>query len=116
MSKFFSRPFRSSSRSGLPSAIYLLEWAGLLVVLFIIAQVAGLRSFTSVLNGTIGSTNMDWNSAALLGVAYVLIYLGVVIVVPILVLAALILRIWRKILATKGAADESRANAQAQRG
>jgi hypothetical protein len=112
MSKFFSRPVRSSSRGSLPSALYLLEWAGLLTVLFIIAHVAGLRNFTSVLNGTIGSTTMDWNTAALLGVAYVLIYLGVVIVVPILVLAALILKIWRRILVTKGAADESRANPQ----
>jgi hypothetical protein len=110
MSKFFSRPLRSSSQGSLPSALYLLEWAGLLTVLFVIAQVAGLRNFTSVLNGTVGSTNMDWNTAALLGVTYVIIYLGVVIIVPILVLAALILKIWRRILATKGAADESRAN------
>ena len=110
MSKFFSRPVRPASQGSLPSALYLLEWAGLLTVLFIIAHLAGLRDFTSVLNGTVGSTTMDWNTAALLGVAYVLIYLGVVLVVPILVLAALILKIWRKILATKGAADESRAN------
>ncbi len=111
MSKFFSR--RPKSPPGrLPSALYLLQWAGLLLVIFFIAHLAGLRDFTSVLNGTIGSTSMDWKTAAFLGVAYVLIYLGVVLMVPILALAALILTLWNKVLATKGAADESRNEAQ----
>jgi hypothetical protein len=112
MSKFFSRASRASSRGSLPSATYLLEWAGLLLVIFVIAHLAGLRDFTSVLNGTIGSTSMSWQTAALLGVAYVLIYLGVVLVAPILLLAALLLKIWRRMLAAKGAIDESRTNAQ----
>jgi flagellar biosynthesis/type III secretory pathway M-ring protein FliF/YscJ len=89
-----------------------MQWAGLLLVIFFIAHLAGLRDFTSVLNGTIGSTSMDWNTAAFLGVAYVLIYLGVVLMVPILALAALILTLWNKMLSTKGAADESRNEAQ----
>jgi hypothetical protein len=112
MSKFFSRASLPSSRGTLPSATYLLEWAGLLVVIFVITHLAGLRDFTSVLNGTIGSTSMSWQTAALLGVAYVLIYLGVVLVVPILLLAALLLKIWRRMLAAKGAIDGSRTNAQ----
>jgi len=106
MSKFFSRRSRSAPGGGLPSAIYFLQWAGLLIVMFIIARLAGLREFTSVLNGTIGSTSMDWKTAAFLGVSYVFIYLGVVIVVPVLVLGALILKIWQRMVPTKGAADD----------
>ena len=113
MSKFFpSRPLPAPRRSGLPSALYLLEWAALLTVLFIIAHLTGLREFTSILNGTIGSTTMDWQIASWLGVAYVLIYLAAVIIVPILLLAALILKMCQKIAATKGANNESRANAE----
>jgi hypothetical protein len=101
MSKFFPARTQRVSRSGLPSALYLIEWAGLLVVLFVIAQFAGLREFTSVLNGTVGSTSLDWQTASILGVVYVLIYLGMVLVVPILILAALLLKIWQRVVAAK---------------
>jgi hypothetical protein len=111
MIKLFSRRSKSAPRGSLPSASYFLEWAALLLVIFIIARLAGLKEFTSVLNGTIGSTTMDWKTAAFLGVAYVFIYLGAVIMVPILVLSALILKLWQKIIATKGAADEPGKNA-----
>ena len=96
-------------RGNLPSALYLVEWAVLLTVMFLIAHVAGLREFTSILNGTIGSTNMDWQTASWLGIGYVLIYLAVVLVVPTLLLAALILRLYQKVAATKGIDDDSRA-------
>lgn len=111
MSKFF--PSRNRPPKGsLPSALYLLEWAALFIVIFIIAHLAGLRNFTSVLNGTIGSTSLDWKTAAFLGVAYVIIYLGAVLVAPIFILGALILKLWQRATATKGATDESRTNAQ----
>lgn len=110
MSKFFSKPSRPAGP--LPSALYLMEWAGLLLVIFFVAHLAGLRDFTSVLNGTVGSTSVNWQTAAFLGVAYVLIYLGVVLMVPILAIAALILTLWNKMLVKKGAADESRNETQ----
>jgi flagellar biosynthesis/type III secretory pathway M-ring protein FliF/YscJ len=55
---------------------------------------------------------MDWRTAAFLGVAYVFVYLGVVIVVPILAIAALLLKLCQKMVATKEAHDESRRNPQ----
>lgn len=110
MSKFFSRPAKPAG--SLPSALYLLEWAGLLVAIFCVAHLAGLRDFTSVLNGTVGSTSMNWQTAAFLGVAYVLIYLGVVLMVPILAIAALILTLWNKLLANKVPIDEPRNDTQ----
>jgi hypothetical protein len=112
MSKFFSRRSKSAARGGLPAPGYFLEWAGMLVVLFVIVQLAGLREFTSVLNGTVGSTSMDWRTAFFLGTAYVIVYLGFVVVAPILVVAAFILKLWQRVVATKGATDESRTNVQ----
>lgn len=108
MSAFFSR--RSRTRRSLASPGYLLEWAVMLTVLFIIARIGGLREFTSVLNGTIGSTNLSWQTASFLGAVYIFVYLGFVLVVPILILAAGILKLWQR--ATGMKADESRANPQ----
>ena len=112
MSKFFSRRPKRRAQGGIPSAGYLLEWAVLLAVLFIIAHVAGLRQFTSILNGTNGSTTLDWQTAAFFGVVYIFVYLGFVIAVPVLILAAGILKIWQRALPTKGVLDGSRSNTQ----
>jgi hypothetical protein len=60
-------------------------------VLFLIAHLAGLREFTSVLNGTVGSTGVAPDTAALLGLGYIGLYLMFVLAVPVLVLAAGIL-------------------------
>jgi len=109
MSMFFSRSTRK--RRSIASPGYLLEWAVLLTVLFVLAQLFGLRQFTSVLNGTIGSTNLNWQTASFLGAAYVFIYLGFVLVVPILILAAGILKLWQR-AGPKTKADESPANPQ----
>jgi uncharacterized SAM-binding protein YcdF (DUF218 family) len=61
-----------------------------------------------VLNGTIGSTTLSWQTAAFLGAAYVFVYLAFILGAPILVLAALILKLWQRALAKKGVTDESR--------
>lgn len=108
MSAFFPR--RSRARRRIASPGYLLEWAALLTVLFIIAHIIGLRQFTSVLNGTIGSTSLSWQTASFLGVAYVLVYLGFVIVVPVLVLAAGFLKLWERAISTRDLHHEPGAN------
>ena len=105
MSKFFSR--RPKAKGPLPSPKYFLEWAAFLTVLFIIVNLVGLRDYTSVLNGTIGSTTLSWQTAAFLGAAYVFVYLAFVLGAPTLVLAALILKLWQRLI-SKGATDESR--------
>ena len=110
MSKFFSRRIGSRSRGGFASPQYLLEWAAMLTILFIIVQLAGMREFTSVLNGTIGSTNLSWQTASFLGAAYIFVYLAFVLGVPILVLAAGILKLGQKVIATKKLPDEPNTN------
>jgi hypothetical protein len=112
MSKFFPSRNSRRARGTIASSLYLLEWAALLTVLFIIVQLAGLREYTSVLNGTVGSTHLSWQTASFLGAAYIFVYLGFVVVAPILILAAGILKIWQRIIATRQSGDESRANAQ----
>ena len=58
----------------------------LLAVVYGVAHAAGLREYTSILCGM--PPGSGWRS--FLGAAYILLYLGFVIVVPILVLGAAI--------------------------
>jgi hypothetical protein len=74
----------------------LLQRAGAISVLFLVVHLAGLREFTSVLNGTIGSVAAGWKLSSFLALIYILLYLAFVILVPVLVLAALMLMVWQR--------------------
>src|SRR5689334_8016547 len=106
MSKFFSQTPKPIPRRRGSSPGHLLEWAGVLVILYFVAQMSGWRDFTSFLAGTNGSAVADWRETALLGVLYVIVYLGFVVIVPILILASVLLKVWQRMTATKGT-DES---------
>lgn len=111
MNIFFCRVFKRRSRGGIGSPRYLLEWAAMLAILFVIVQLAGLREFTSVLNGTIGSTNLSWQTASFFGAVYIFAYLAFVLGVPILLLAAVLLKLWQRVVATEKP-DEPRTDAE----
>jgi hypothetical protein len=87
----FRSKMAPATRKAFSSPKYLVRCAAALIALFLAAHFAGLREFTSILNGTIGSTAMNWESAAILGVVYIGLYLAFVLLVPVLVLAAMIL-------------------------
>jgi len=73
-----------------------LRRAVLISVVFLICQLTGLREFTSVLCGTAGSTELSWKTSAILGATYIVLYLAFVLMVPILVIAALMLSVWKR--------------------
>ncbi len=62
---------------------------------------AGLREFTSILNGTVGSIALGWRMSAFLGLAYIFAYLAFVLLVPVLLLAAGLLAAWNSLSQTK---------------
>jgi hypothetical protein len=74
----------------------LLQRAGAITVTFLLLHVAGLREYTSILNGTVGSVALGWQVSGFLAVIYILAYLAFVVLVPILVLAAMILLAWQR--------------------
>ena len=96
MIKLFWQRLGLFRRAEFLSARDLLQRAGAISVLFLVAHLAGLREFTSVLNGTIGSLAVGWNLSAFLSVIYIVLYLTFVILVPILILAAVILAVGRR--------------------
>ena len=65
-------------------------------VAFLAVHLAGLRDYTSVLNGTVGSATAGWRMSAFLGVAYLILYMAFVLVVPVLILGAGILAVWQR--------------------
>jgi hypothetical protein len=96
MIKIFGRSLGLFRRAEFLSARDLLQRAGAISVLFLVAHVAGLREFTSVLNGTVGSTAVNVKLGTFLAAVYILLYLASVILVPVLVLAALMLMVWQR--------------------
>ncbi len=68
-----------------------LRRAVVLALLFTGLHFAGLREYTSFLNGTVTSAELGRGMSAFFGLAYVFSYLGFVLLVPILLLAAGIL-------------------------
>jgi hypothetical protein len=87
------------SRAPLFSPRGLLLRAGVLAALFLACHLAGWREHTSILCGTAFTANVTDRYSQWFGMVYVVLYLGSVIVVPILILAAglitLINRVWR---------------------
>jgi len=96
MIKLFWQKLAIFRRAEFLSARDLLQRALGLSGLFLLAHLAGLREFTSVLNGTVGSVAAGWKLSSFLALVYILLYLAFVILVPVLVLAALILAVGRR--------------------
>jgi len=75
--------------------------ATLIVLAFAVIHLFGLREYTSFLNGTTGSVEMDPTTAGLLGIVYVLFYLAAILLAPILLIAAGFIASWQRIRARK---------------
>lgn len=96
MIKLFWRRLAVFQRAEFLSPRDLLQRALGISGLFLLAHLAGLREFTSVLNGTIGSVAAGWKLSGFLALIYILLYLAFVILVPVLVLAAAILAVGKR--------------------
>jgi hypothetical protein len=78
------------------SAKDLARRAVLISIVYLVAQLIGLREFTTVLTGTAGSVQLGWRMSAFLGLLYLCIYLAFVLIVPMLLIAATLLALYRK--------------------
>ena len=75
-----------------------LSVAVTLVVFFCLFHLVGFREHTAFLSGTTGSAEVGMRLSAFYGIVYILLYLGCVVIAPILVLAAGLLALWQKFL------------------
>ena len=74
----------------------LLIRAAILVLLYTIAQLLGLRSYTSLLTGMMPTAGGHLGLAACLAVTYIILYLLAVVVAPILTISAALLALWNR--------------------
>ena len=79
------------------SARYFLIRAVALVVLFLLVHFAGLREYTAFLSGTAADPQLDMETSSFYGMAYIVCYLGAVVLAPICVLASGLLIAWQRI-------------------
>jgi hypothetical protein len=70
--------------------------AFVIALFYLVVHLAGLREFTSLLNGTVGSVQLGWATSGFLGLTYIFVYLAFVLLVPVLLLAAALLTTWRR--------------------
>jgi hypothetical protein len=68
--------------------------AVMICVLFCASEILGLREYTTFLSGTSGNVNLGWQTASFLGLIHLLLYVGFILLVPILLIAAGLLTAW----------------------
>lgn len=73
----------------------MIQRAAAISCLFLLVHFAGFREYTGILNGTIGSMALGWELSAIPAVFYIVLYLAFVIVVPVLLVAAMLLAVWK---------------------
>ena len=95
MKRFFQKKPAIFQRAAFLSPKDLMQRAGAIIVLFLLLHFSGLREFTSILNGTVGSVTLGWQLSGVLALIYIAAYLAVVVLAPIMILAAIILAVWQ---------------------
>ncbi len=88
--------FRELIRAPLFSPLGFVVRALLLAVLFGICELAGWREHTTFISGTVTSTDTGINASVTLGLIYMLAYFGFVLAAPVLIIAALVIFIFRR--------------------
>lgn len=76
----------------------LVRRALAIALIYGLASACGMREFTSILNGTMGSIALGWRLSAFLGLFYIAIYLAFVLLVPMLLIAAGLLMLRKKVV------------------
>jgi hypothetical protein len=88
-------------RAELFSPAGFVQRALVISALFLLVHLAGLREYTSILNGTVGPDSAGWAGSAFLGMTYIILYLAFVILAPMLILAAGLLAVWQRLIRRK---------------
>ena len=96
MKTTFVEPIKILLRSPFCSPLGLLARAVLIVLLYGLCELAGLRECTTFFSGT-PAANLGWVVTASLGLAYTLVYLAFVLIAPILLLASALLKIIQRL-------------------
>jgi hypothetical protein len=95
-----------SSEAFSPKAFILR--AAIIVVVYGISELLGLREYTSFLSGTSANLNLSWHTAAVLGLIHLLLYVGFILLTPIFLITAAFLTAWKRWLVRPDAPTSDR--------
>lgn len=70
--------------------------AGIVVLIFAVCELAGLREHTTFLSGTAAGAEGGGNSSVILGVIYLAAYFACVLLAPVLLLASAVLALMQR--------------------
>jgi hypothetical protein len=73
----------------------LLVRAVAIAVLYGMSELFGLREYTTFISGTSANTGISPQTAAVLGLIHLFLYVGFILVTPVLVIAAGLLSVWQ---------------------
>lgn len=82
-----------SAESFSPKAFLL--WAVVITVLFAGSELLGLREYTSFLSGTNANPDFSWEKSAMLGLIHLALYVAFILLGPIFLITAALLRCLR---------------------
>ena len=68
----------------------------IITVFFAISEFLGLREYTTFLSGTSANLNVSWQTAAILGIIHLMLYVGFILLVPIFLITAGLLTAWNR--------------------
>ena len=68
----------------------------IITVLFSISELLGLREYTTFLSGTAANVNLTWQTASLLGLIHLLLYVAFILLVPISLITASLIAMWSR--------------------
>ena len=67
-----------------------------ITVLFSVSELLGLREYTTFLSGTSANVNLSWQTASVLGLIHLLLYVGFILLVPVSLITAGLLAAWAR--------------------
>ena len=80
-----------------------------IALLYAVSELLGLREYTTFLSGTSANLNMTWQTASLLGLIHLLLYVAFILLAPIFLITAGLLAAWKGWLARGVAAEHAGA-------
>ncbi len=89
----FFRHFRSADPFS-PKAFVVR--AAIIVILYLVSKFSGLENYTTFLSGTSPNPNMSWQTGSALGLTHLLLYFAYVLLVPIFLITAGLIELWRR--------------------
>jgi len=76
-------------------AAFMLR-ALVIMVLFCVSELLGLREYTTFLSGTSANINLSWPVASALGLIHLLLYVGFILLAPISLITAGLIAAWNR--------------------